>query len=61
MFLKSNVCHVALQAGSYQPIFLLSIKTGALSQHLVKILNQLFQSWWLPAGKLNKSVIREGQ
>lgn len=44
MFLNSNVCHVALEAGSYQLLFLSSIKIGALSQHLIKILNQLFQS-----------------
>lgn len=44
VFLKSNVCHVALEAGGYQLLFLWSIKTGALSQHLIKILNQLFQS-----------------
>lgn len=44
MFLKSHVCCVALEVGSYRLLFLLSIKTGALRQHLMNILTHLFQS-----------------
>jgi len=44
MFLKSNMCRVALEAGCYQLLLLLSIKIGALSWHLIEILTQFFQS-----------------
>lgn len=44
MFFKSNIYHIAVEAGSYELLLLLSIKIGALSQHFINIFNQPFKA-----------------